>query len=191
MIHQRSTASSWCFTSFRKTGFTSLIVPLWIYRHRARTLTMQSGTSTSVSNFISNAVLRTARSMTTCWRMAGKSVKIALCRQNFQCWWGSLKWKNLWEAIWALKELSHLRDSLLSHEKIIQSDSSGIPSGTHGSRTSPTENKGRSRGMDEKGNDTPLIFQTHIEPVPEFIVKNAIRDIGITQQEFMDVLGKL
>ncbi|MBR6291998.1 MAG: type II toxin-antitoxin system HicA family toxin [Bacteroidales bacterium] len=32
-----------------------------------------------------------------------------------------------------------------------------------------------------------IVFQTHVEPLPEFVVKNAIRDLGMTRQEFMDI----
>lgn len=33
-----------------------------------------------------------------------------------------------------------------------------------------------------------IVFQTHVEPIPEFVVRNAIRDLGMTRQEFMDIL---
>ena len=33
----------------------------------------------------------------------------------------------------------------------------------------------------------PIILQTHIEPIPEFIVKNALRDLGITKTEFFKI----
>lgn len=36
-----------------------------------------------------------------------------------------------------------------------------------------------------------IVFQTHVEPLPEFIVKNAIRDLGMTRQEFLDILESL
>ena len=55
----------------------------------------------------------------------------------------------------------------------------------------PQRTKGGHEAWTKKGMTRPVIFQTHIEPVPEFIVKNAIRDIGITRQEFMDILDKL
>ena len=36
------------------------------------------------------------------------------------------------------------------------------------------------------------MFQTHIDPVPEFIIKNALRSLGITKNEFHDILdGKI
>jgi len=34
----------------------------------------------------------------------------------------------------------------------------------------------------------PVIFQTHIEPVPEFIIKNALRTLGLTRQDFFNIL---
>ena len=37
----------------------------------------------------------------------------------------------------------------------------------------------------------PIIFQTHVEPVPEFIVKNAIAGLNTTQQEFLERLENI
>lgn len=37
----------------------------------------------------------------------------------------------------------------------------------------------------------PITFQTHINPVPEMVVQNAIRDLGITRQEFIDTLESI
>lgn len=34
----------------------------------------------------------------------------------------------------------------------------------------------------------PIIVQTHIDPVPEFIIKNALRNLGISKQEFFNIL---
>lgn len=34
----------------------------------------------------------------------------------------------------------------------------------------------------------PVVLQSHIEPVPEFIVKNIIRTIGVTKQIFLGAL---
>ena len=36
-----------------------------------------------------------------------------------------------------------------------------------------------------------IVFQTHVEPLPEFVVKNALRDMGISRQEFIDILESL
>lgn len=36
-----------------------------------------------------------------------------------------------------------------------------------------------------------IVFQTHVDPVPEFIVKNAIRDLGMTRQQFMEFVEAL
>ena len=33
-----------------------------------------------------------------------------------------------------------------------------------------------------------IVFQTHVEPIPEFIVRNAIRDLGMSREEFIAVL---
>lgn len=36
----------------------------------------------------------------------------------------------------------------------------------------------------------PIIIQTHISPVPEFIVKNTLRNLGITRTQFFDYYYK-
>ena len=41
------------------------------------------------------------------------------------------------------------------------------------------------------GMTRPVIFQTHIEPLPEFIVRNAIRNLDLTRQQFIDMLENL
>jgi hypothetical protein len=32
----------------------------------------------------------------------------------------------------------------------------------------------------------PITFQTHIDPVPEFIIKNALRTLGMTRTQFWE-----
>jgi hypothetical protein len=34
----------------------------------------------------------------------------------------------------------------------------------------------------------PITFQTHIDPVPEFIIKNGLRTLGMTKSELFKVL---
>lgn len=34
----------------------------------------------------------------------------------------------------------------------------------------------------------PVIIQTHINPIPEFIVRNNLRNLGINKQEFLSLL---
>lgn len=34
----------------------------------------------------------------------------------------------------------------------------------------------------------PIIVQTHVNPVPEFIIKNALRSLGMSKQQFWDLL---
>ena len=36
-----------------------------------------------------------------------------------------------------------------------------------------------------------IVFQTHIEPIPEFVVRNAIRDLKMTRKEIMEVLESM
>ncbi|WP_288539539.1 type II toxin-antitoxin system HicA family toxin [uncultured Alistipes sp.] len=35
----------------------------------------------------------------------------------------------------------------------------------------------------------PVMLQTHIDPVPEFIIRNNLKTIGATIKEFTDYLG--
>jgi len=34
----------------------------------------------------------------------------------------------------------------------------------------------------------PIIVQTHIDPVPEFIIKNALRSLSLNKKDFFDIL---
>jgi hypothetical protein len=36
----------------------------------------------------------------------------------------------------------------------------------------------------------PITFQTHIDPVPEFIIRNALRSLGLNKQDFYELLAK-
>ena len=36
----------------------------------------------------------------------------------------------------------------------------------------------------------PVIIQTHIDPIPEFILKNNLRNMGKTRKEFEEFLWK-
>lgn len=45
--------------------------------------------------------------------------------------------------------------------------------------------KGGHEAWRKQGLLRPIIFQTNVDPVPEMVVKNAIRDLGITREEFL------
>lgn len=55
--------------------------------------------------------------------------------------------------------------------------------------------KMRSKGGHEAwikaGMTRPVIIQTHISPIPEFIIRNNLRNIGITKQDFLEALEKI
>lgn len=36
----------------------------------------------------------------------------------------------------------------------------------------------------------PVVFQTHIDPIPEFIIRNNLRNIGLTANDFRAWLRK-
>ncbi len=43
----------------------------------------------------------------------------------------------------------------------------------------------------KEGLRRPVVFQTHVNPVPEFVIRNAISDMEISRQEFLAVLENL
>jgi len=36
----------------------------------------------------------------------------------------------------------------------------------------------------------PIIIQTHIDPVPEFIVKNILRNLNKKKKDYFEIMGK-
>ena len=34
----------------------------------------------------------------------------------------------------------------------------------------------------------PIVVQTHVDPVPEFIIKNALRNLGLKRKDFFEIL---
>lgn len=52
----------------------------------------------------------------------------------------------------------------------------------------------RSRGGHEvwmkDGMLRPIIIQSHIEPIPEFIIRNNLRNLGITKETFLKMLDE-
>ena len=51
--------------------------------------------------------------------------------------------------------------------------------------------KGGHESWMKEGMLRPVVIQTHVEPIPEFIVKNALRTIGISKEDFLKVLESL
>lgn len=52
------------------------------------------------------------------------------------------------------------------------------------------ESKGIKGGHEKwvkEGLSRPIIIQTHIDPVPEFIVKNILRDLGLDRKDFFEI----
>ena len=33
----------------------------------------------------------------------------------------------------------------------------------------------------------PIILQTHISPIPEFIIRNALRNLGLSKKDFFEI----
>lgn len=55
----------------------------------------------------------------------------------------------------------------------------------------PMRTKGGHEIWDSPALTRTVVFQTHNEPVPEYVVKNAIRDLGTTREEFLAVLERV
>jgi hypothetical protein len=36
----------------------------------------------------------------------------------------------------------------------------------------------------------PIVIQTHIDPIPEFVIKNNLRNMGVTIEEFLEFCEK-
>ena len=51
--------------------------------------------------------------------------------------------------------------------------------------------KGGHEAWMKPGMKRPVIVQTHVNPVPEFIIKNNLRVIGIRKQDFLAELESL
>ena len=56
---------------------------------------------------------------------------------------------------------------------------------------SPVRSKGGHEAWMKTGMTRPVIFQTHVEPIPEFVVRNNLRNIGITKEDFLAILENL
>ena len=40
----------------------------------------------------------------------------------------------------------------------------------------------------KEGQKRPIIIQSHISPIPEFIIKNNLREMGINRKDFIELL---
>jgi hypothetical protein len=49
--------------------------------------------------------------------------------------------------------------------------------------------KGGHEVWSAKGLSRPVVLQTHVDPVPEFIIKNNLRTMGKTANHFLDFLN--
>lgn len=51
--------------------------------------------------------------------------------------------------------------------------------------------KGGHEMWSKEGMSRPVVFQTHKQPIPEFVVQNAIKTLGMTKKEFIALLESL
>lgn len=49
-----------------------------------------------------------------------------------------------------------------------------------------TRKKGGHEHWTRKDLLRPITVQTHVDPVPEFIIKNALRQLGLTKKDFLN-----
>jgi len=50
--------------------------------------------------------------------------------------------------------------------------------------------KGGHEAWMKEGMTRPVIIQTHIDPIPKFVIRNNLRNIGISKQDFIGLLEK-
>lgn len=50
--------------------------------------------------------------------------------------------------------------------------------------------KGGHEAWSKPGMLRPVIFQTHVDPIPEFIIRSNLRTLAITREEFLRLLGE-
>ncbi len=51
--------------------------------------------------------------------------------------------------------------------------------------------KGGHESWKKEGLNRTIVFQTHKDPIPEFVVKNALRDLGISREDFLELIEKI
>jgi predicted RNA binding protein YcfA (HicA-like mRNA interferase family) len=51
-----------------------------------------------------------------------------------------------------------------------------------------TRTKGGHEHWTRNDLNRPITVQTHVDPVPEFIIRNALRALGMNKQDFFDTL---
>lgn len=51
--------------------------------------------------------------------------------------------------------------------------------------------KGGHEAWMKEGMTRPVIFQTHVEPIPEFIIRNNLRNLNVSKKEFLSLLENL
>lgn len=51
--------------------------------------------------------------------------------------------------------------------------------------------KGGHEAWMKEGMLRPVIFQSHVNPIPEFIIRNNLYNMGISKAEFISILDKI
>ena len=79
------------------------------------------------------------------------------------------------------RKLSNI--SIIEFRKFLESQGLNIIKDTRG--------RGGHEKWSKSGLDRPITIQTHIEPVPEFIVKQVLRHLKMDRRTFFTEFGKL
>ena len=56
---------------------------------------------------------------------------------------------------------------------------------------SKVRTKGGHEAWIKQGMTRPVIIQTHINPIPEFVIRNNLRNLGVSKQDFLELLESL
>ena len=51
--------------------------------------------------------------------------------------------------------------------------------------------KGGHEAWMKTGMTRPAIIQTHVDPIPEYVLRNDLRNIGVSREEFLALLEKV
>ena len=43
---------------------------------------------------------------------------------------------------------------------------------------------------EKEGLTRPLIIQTHVKPIPQFIIQSLLRDLGMTKEDYFETMKK-
>ncbi len=78
----------------------------------------------------------------------------------------------------------------MSTQKLVNVKLADFERFLHNIGCQPVSIKGGHAKWNKDGLTRPIIYQTHKDPIPTFIVKTILRDLGMTSQDFYAALKK-